>query len=101
MTANNPTMSLELARRSIKIRLDPDMDRPWLNGGFRHPDLKAWADEHRAELIWAAHTLIQAWIKAGRPQYTGKLLGSYERWSAVMGGILEFHEIPGFFGNLT
>jgi hypothetical protein len=101
MTANNPTMSLELARRSIKIRLDPQVERPWLKEGFQHPDLRGWIEQKRAGLIWAAHTLVQAWIRAGRPQYTGKVLGSYERWSAVIGGILEFHGIPGFLQNLT
>src|SRR5262249_53414490 len=37
---------------------------------------------------------------AGLPKFSGKPLGSYEQWSAVTGGILEFHGIEGFLGNL-
>jgi putative DNA primase/helicase len=83
-TGNNPALSNEMARRTIRIRLDSGEDRPWLRNNFRHPDLKAWAREHRAELIWACLTLIQAWIAAGKPE--GKIvMGSFERWSKVMG----------------
>jgi hypothetical protein len=99
-TANNPTMSTEIARRCIQIRLDPKMDRPWLREGFRHADLRAWATARRGELIGAALTLVQAWVAAGKPKAHVKPLGSYEHWSAVLGGILETAGIPGFLGNL-
>jgi len=99
-TATNPTLSTEIARRSIRIRLDPKQDRPWLREGFNHPNLGEWVDEHRGELVWAALTLIQAWLVAGRPASTHKPLGSYESWSFVIGGILEHAGIPGFLGNL-
>src|SRR5205085_1457638 len=32
---------------------------------------------------------------------TDRTLGSYERWAAVMGGILTTAGIPGFLGNLS
>src|SRR5262249_7455851 len=99
-TANNPTMSTEIARRSVRIRLDTGLERPWLRNGFRHENLRQWADESRTLLVWAAHTLIQAWIVAGKPKPTGEPLGSYESWSCVIGGILENAQIPGFLGNL-
>ncbi len=56
---------------------------------------------HRGKLIAAALTLIQAWLVRGRPRATHQLLGSYESWSRVMGGILETAQIPGFLSNLT
>jgi len=31
--------------------------------------------------------------------FSGKPLASYVKWSAVMGGILEFAEVPGFLTN--
>jgi hypothetical protein len=49
--------------------------------------------------VWAALVLVRHWIAAGRPLGT-KTLGSYERWAAVMGGILRAAGIPGFLGNL-
>ena len=47
-----------------------------------------------------ALTLIQAWIAAGQPLHKTRL-GSFEKWSEVMGGVLEVAGIPGFLGNLN
>ena len=99
-TGNNPSVSTEIARRSIRIRIDPKCQRPWERENFKHPNLRVWAEEHRSDLVWAALTLVQAWVAAGQPLWQAKTLGSYERWSAVMGGILEINEIEGFLGNL-
>jgi len=100
-TGNNVGLSSEMSRRTIRIRLDAKQDRPWLRDGFRHPNLRVWATEHRGELVWAALTLIQGWISAGRPPFKGASLGSFESWSSVIGGILQFAEIEGFLGNLN
>lgn len=100
-TANNPALTFELTRRTVRIRLDAGVGRPWLRDSFRHPDLVAWTTKHRAELIAAALTLAQAWIARGWPRGTHAQLGSYESWSRVLGGILETARIPGFLGNLT
>ena len=98
-TGNNVTLSTELARRFIRIRIDPRMDRPFQREGFRHNPLRTWVHRHRAELVWAALVLAQAWLAAGSPKTTSKPLGGYERWSRVLGGILEHAEIPGFLAN--
>lgn len=99
-TGNNPALSAEIARRTVRIRLDAKVDRPWLRDGFRHPDLRAWVAEHRGELVWAALVLGRAWLAAGRPKWEGRCLGMFESWSRVMGGILDTAGIPGFLGNL-
>jgi len=100
MTANNPTMTTEIARRTIRIRIDPKQDRPWQRTGFRHENLIAWTEEHRADLVHAALVLIQAWIAAGKPKGT-VTLGSFERWATVMGGILDNAGITAFLDNLN
>jgi putative DNA primase/helicase len=99
-TGNNPQLSNEMTRRAVRIRLDAKVDRPWLRTGWRHPDLRRWAAEHRADLVWAALVLIRAWAAAGRPRGP-KALGMFDAWSAVLGGILTVAEIPGFLGNLA
>ncbi len=38
-TGNNVKLSNEMARRSLAIRLDSRVDRPWEREGFRHPQL--------------------------------------------------------------
>ena len=99
-TGNNPALSTEIGRRTIRIRLDAKQDRPFLRTGFRHPDLLPWAQANRAQLVWATLTLTKAWIIAGRPPFKGKLLGTFESWSKTMGGILAVAGIGGFLGNL-
>jgi hypothetical protein len=98
-TGNNPVVSSEIARRTIRIRLDAKTDRPWLRETFKHADLRGWVAENRGRLVWAALTLIQAWLAAGRPA-GGRKLGMFEAWSEVMGGILDVAGLPGFLGNL-
>ncbi len=99
VTANNPTMTEELARRCIRIRIDRKIDRPWKLGGFLHDDLRAWAKEERPRLDHALLVLVRAWLAAGRPHCTGARLGSFETWSRIMGGILEVAGITGFLAN--
>lgn len=99
-TANNPTMTTEIARRCIRIRLDAKVDRPWFRDGFRQKKLRIWALTNRGELVAAALTLVQAWVCAGMPASETKPLGSYEQWTAVIGGILQHVGIPRFLSNL-
>ena len=99
-TGNNPAVSSEIARRTIRIRLDAKLDRPWLRTGFRHPDIRAWAKQTRGQLIWAALVLIRAWIAAGKPRGSMRL-GMFESWSEIMGGIMDAAGLPGFLANLN
>lgn len=99
LTGNNIQLTTEIARRCLRIRIDPGTDRPWLRSGFRHPELVDWVLEHRGELIHAALTLIQNWVARCKPIGNARL-GSFERWSAIMGGVLETNGIPGFLSNI-
>jgi DNA polymerase-1 len=99
-TANNPVFSRELARRTVRIRIDPKVDMPWKRCGFKHPALVAWARQHRGELVWAALTLTQNWLARGRPAPSVPGLGSFEAWTSVVGGILASAGIDGFLDNL-
>ena len=94
-TGNNPEFSNEIARRLVRIRLDANVERPSQRSGFRHPRLIAWVRANRARLVAACLTLCQAWIAAGRPK-GGRVVGSFESWSEVMGGVLEVAGIEGF-----
>ena len=101
-TGNNPRISNEMARRTIPIRLDAKVEKPWLRNSqqFRHPDLPRWISENRPALVWAVLTLIRGWIVAGQPRGGGSL-GMFEEWAAVMGGILDVAGIAGFLSNLS
>lgn len=98
VTANNPHLSLEIARRCVRIRLDAKTDRPWARSGFKHSPLRDWARANRSNLVHALLTLIRAWIAAGRPSGR-RSLGSFESWAGVVGGLLDVAGVQGFLGN--
>ncbi len=96
-TANNTTLSGEISRRCIRIRIDPRIDKPWNREGFKHPRLDEWAAANRGDLIWAALVLCRYGLQQGTP---GRVLGSYEAWADVMGRVLRGAGIAGFLDNL-
>ena len=98
-SGNNPAVSNEISRRTVRIRLDAKVDRPWLRDGFAIPNLREWVAENRGRLVWSALVLIRAWLNAGRPSGS-QSLGMFEQWATTIGGILDVAEIPGFLGNL-
>jgi putative DNA primase/helicase len=96
-TGNNVTFSSELARRLVMVRLDAGLVDPTKDRVYKHADLQKWVKANRTALVGAILTLVQAWIAAGQPVAKGaSRLASFEDWSAVIGGILSFAEIPGF-----
>ena len=102
MTANNPALEKDFLRRCNRIRLAPKMEHPENRppGAFRHGNLPGWCVEHRNALLRALIILAQNWIAKGKlPPQRAPSLGSYESWSAVIGGILESAGIEGFQAN--
>jgi len=86
-TGNNIIFSRELARRTVRIRLQAQEEHPEDRSDFLHPDLLGWVSENRDAFVWAGLTLVRYWFAAGCPEGT-KPLGSYERWAKVLGGVL-------------
>ncbi|MEQ1569576.1 MAG: hypothetical protein ABMA64_28320 [Myxococcota bacterium] len=97
-TANNPSTSRELARRCVRIRLDAGVERPWLRACFRYPDLLAWVRSERPRLVSAALSLARGWLADGAPEGS-VTLGSFTRWSAVIGGALASAGVDGFLAD--
>ena len=98
LTGNNLQTSSEIADRVMWIRIDPKMERPRDRKGFKHDPLEGWTLENRRLLVEAALTLVSAWVHAGQP-YSGRKIGSFENWTRVIGGILQFCDIEGFLQN--
>jgi hypothetical protein len=97
-TANNPFTSGEIARRCIRIRIDPRTDRPGLRSGWKHDPLATWTRAHAGELVAACLTLVRYGLQHGTPPKT--TLGSFDQWAAVLGQILNACGIDDFLGNL-
>ena len=108
MTGNNLTVGHDTQGRTVTIRIDARIERPGQRTGpsvgprqgqpWRHP-LPSWAEDHRADLVRAALSIVGAWVTAGMPRATDRTLGGFEEWAAVMGGILSTAGVPGFLGS--
>ena len=94
-TGNNLTLSSELRRRTVEIRLDAKMERPEERTGFRHPDLKAWTRANRPALVYSCLVIIRNWFALGRGVMPLKLAYSFENWSRIIGGVLAAAQIEG------
>jgi putative DNA primase/helicase len=98
-SGNNCRMSTDIVRRTIKITLNRNMERPWEWNGARHPKLEEWTLENRRQLLGAGLTCVQSWVAAGAKP-SKHSLGSFDAWAGNMGGLLEHLGIPGFLSNL-
>lgn len=101
IAGNNLHLDREILFRTIRCRLNANMERP----GDRqfHFDPVAYALEIRPELVWANLVLVRYWLSKGQPGPAAgtKTLGGFERWRAVIGGILYAAGIPEFLANLV
>lgn len=101
-TSNNAEVDADLLRRCFYTRVDARNPTPYLRQGFKIPDLIAYVEEHRGEILAALYTLVRYWIACGAPAApTGTAtLGSYEKWSQIIPGILGAAGIDGVMGDL-
>lgn len=97
---NNVVIGGDLARRTFRSRIDPQVAVPWQREGFKHPDLPVWIDENRGRILAAVFTLARAWIQAGKPlPKRVPRVGSFEVWRDTVGGILEHARVVDFMAN--
>jgi hypothetical protein len=98
INGNNLRFGWELARRVVRIRIDPHI------GGrkFVHTNLLAWIFQNRAEVIYNLLVLVRAWQTRGHlpPAASTPDFGSFDSWRSVVGGILNACGITGFLLNL-
>jgi len=99
-TGNNIQLADEMVRRCVRVRLDPGCPRPWQRTGFRHENLREFVRENRSGLVWAALVLVRSWVAAGMPPAERlPVLGGFERFCAVLAGVLEHAGFQGFLAN--
>ncbi|MCS7042740.1 MAG: hypothetical protein NZR01_08105 [Bryobacteraceae bacterium] len=99
VVGNNVRLGPEISRRIVPIHLAPRGPDPRTRTDFRIFDLPGWTRRHRTRLLAALLALVLRWQKAGRPE-SARRLPSFERWSAIVGGILEVNGVNGFLGNV-
>lgn len=91
VTGNGMSMSAEMARRSMIIRIEP---HPRTYTAWRHRDLDRWATRNRGHIQAALATLVRAWIANGMPEGQA-VLPSFESWCRVIDGILRNAGVEG------
>lgn len=97
---NNIRLAGDMPRRVFWIRFDPRCSKPYLREGFKHPNLKRWVKENRAQIVQAILTVIRAWFSAGCPTLSKPpAFGGYKEWTDMMHCILTFAGVEGFLGN--
>ena len=96
---NSPDLSDELRRRAVFIYLNAGQ-HPESRKDFNIRDLKSMVRDLRWFLVGAALTIIQAWIRAGKPP-ANVHFASFENWACIMGGILSVAGVKGFLENQT
>jgi hypothetical protein len=102
-TGNNPKMTPDMVRRTIRVRLDAGMAHPELRTDFKHKDLELWVAQNLPELISAILTIIRYWLHQGAPLGPTRRGGGFEHWSQMMAGILDPLEVLGapFLSNTS
>ncbi len=98
----NVQIAGDIARRSYRSQIDPEMAIPWQRPDetFKHPDLLGWARDNRGRILAAVYTLARAWIQAGRPEpRRAPPVGSYPEWRHLVAGILEHAGVEDFLAN--
>ena len=86
-TGNNVSMSGELAKRTVCVRLEPKVGAPELRTDFKHPDLAAYVAARRDLILGAIYGMVDAWNAAGRP--LGRVaFGGFEGYAGMLGGVM-------------
>lgn len=96
---NNVEVQGDLPRRSIIVRLESQLARPYDRQDFHHSDLRSWVEEQRPALLTSLLTILIAWRRAGSPVGSARL-GSFDAWAQIIGGALAHAGVDGFLGNV-
>ena len=98
-TGNNLQLGGDMPRRCYWVRMDAKCSRPFERTGFRHKRLKQYVLVHRGELLAALLALARSWFIAGCPEPDVTPVGSFEDWTTIVGGILQYAGVGGFLAN--
>jgi hypothetical protein len=87
LTANNPSMTGEVAKRMVQIQLESKVDHPEARTDFKHPNLRAYLAEMRPRLLGS----LLAIAEMEGPAF---IQGGYEEWGRLAGGAMAAAGMP-------
>lgn len=90
MIGNRPPFSDELVQRLTLLELVPQTASPETRSGWKHGDLPTYVQRNRGRILSALLVLVKHWLDKGQPvPKHPPVLGRFERYRHVIGGILE------------
>lgn len=95
LTINNPELSIDMARRSIRIRILSPVEQPDLRTDIKDLELAHTFTKRQHELSSAVYAIVKAWVDAGKPEAEAANV-SFPHWAKVMGGVLQTAKIESF-----
>jgi hypothetical protein len=102
-TGNNLQVGGDMASRTIRVRLDPNMPRPeerdQTNFGIPHLDQWITKPTNQRHVLWHLLVLVLDWIQAGAPKDTTLTMRQFTTWAQALGGFLTHHQVRGFLTN--
>lgn len=99
-TGNNVHATEEITKRVIPIILQPRTDSPETRTDYKHPLLREFVEGARDDIRASLLGLIEHWKSVGRPLGKARL-GGFERWSAVVGGIMAAAGYSSWMSNMA
>ncbi|GAA3194435.1 hypothetical protein [Nonomuraea roseoviolacea] len=102
-TGNNLQVGGDMASRTVRVHLDPNMPRPEQRDQTRFgiPHLDQWitvpANQHT--VLWHLLVLVLDWTGHGAPRAATVAMRQFTPWAQALGGFLAHHGIDGFLAN--
>ncbi|WP_051799905.1 hypothetical protein [Catenuloplanes japonicus] len=104
-TGNNLQVGGDMASRTVRVHLDPDMPRPESRdqSKFGIPGLDQWITQPANQMTVMRHLLVLVldWTRAGAGRAAGLAMRQFTPWAQALGGLLAHHGIDGFLTNMA
>ena len=102
-TGNNLQVGGDMASRTVRVHLDPNMPRPESRDQSRFgiPHLDQWITNpgNQMTVMWHLLILVLDWIRTGAPRRRDLAMRQFTPWAHALGGFLAHHQVDGFLTN--
>ncbi|MFC3982468.1 hypothetical protein [Streptosporangium jomthongense] len=104
-TGNNLQVGGDMASRTVRVHLDPNMPRPDQRdqSTFGIPHLDQWitVPGNQMTVLWHLLILVLDWTGQGAPRSAGMAMRQFTPWTQALGGFLAHHGVEGFLANAS
>ncbi|MGP4030260.1 hypothetical protein [Actinomadura sp. 3N407] len=102
-TGNNLQVGGDMASRTVRVHLDPNMPRPEQRDQSRFgiPHLDQWitVPANQLTVLWHLLVMVLDWTGNGAPRADTVSMRQFTPWAQALGGFLAHHGIEGFLAN--